>query len=463
MLKKSLFIYALSGCLLSSAVFADTSKDKKEEQVNTYEMLNIFGEVMERTKTSYVEDITDKKLIEAAINGMLTSLDPHSSYLNEQDFKYMNEQTSGKFGGLGIEITMDNGVVKIISPIDDTPAAKAGLKAGDYITDIEDETVIGLTLNEVVSKLRGKVGTKVKITVRRVNEKPFTVTLTRDEIKIQSVKSEIKNNDILYVRISSFNDDIDSDIKKAVEKAQKELKNKLSGIVIDVRNNPGGLLDQAIKVSDLFLEHGEIVSTRSRNEEDTIKYSATAGDVAQNLPIVVMINEGSASASEILAGALQDHHRAVILGEKSFGKGSVQTVIPLRNKGAMRITTARYYTPSGRSIQAKGIEPDIRVKQAKVEEIESYGLNLSEADLKGALKNEQAGDDKKKDKKANDKDKKDLKDYQLIRALDLVKALYIYGQNDNTVAEVKKAEEKAEAKQEKAANDNEKQEQEKAE
>ena len=463
MLKKSLFIYALSGCLLSSAVFADTTKDKKEEQVNTYEMLNIFGEVMERTKASYVEDISDKKLIEAAINGMLTSLDPHSSYLNEQDFKYMNEQTSGKFGGLGIEITMDNGVVKIISPIDDTPAAKAGLKAGDYITDIEDETVIGLTLNEVVSKLRGKVGTKVKITVRRVNEKPFTVTLTRDEIKIHSVKSEVKNNDILYVRISSFNDDIDVDIKKAVEKAQKELKNKLSGIVIDVRNNPGGLLDQAIKVSDLFLEHGEIVSTRSRNEEDTIKYSATAGDIAQNLPIVVMINEGSASASEILAGALQDHHRAVILGEKSFGKGSVQTVIPLRNKGAMRITTARYYTPSGRSIQAKGIEPDIRVKQAKVEEIESYGLNLSEADLKGALKNEQAGDDKKKAQQANDKNKKDLKDYQLIRALDLVKALYIYGQNDNTVVQIKKeAKTDGESAEEKAANDNQKPEEQKA-
>lgn len=463
MLKKSLFIYALSGCLLSSAVFADTTKDKKEEQVNTYEMLNIFGEVMERTKASYVEDISDKKLIEASINGMLTSLDPHSSYLNEQDFKYMNEQTSGKFGGLGIEITMDNGVVKIISPIDDTPAAKAGLKAGDYITDIEDETVIGLTLNEVVSKLRGKVGTKVKITVRRVNEKPFTVTLTRDEIKIQSVKSEIKNNDILYVRISSFNDDIDSDIKKAVEKSQKELKNKLSGIVIDVRNNPGGLLDQAIKVSDLFLEHGEIVSTRSRNEEDTIKYSATAGDIAQNLPIVVMINEGSASASEILAGALQDHHRAVILGEKSFGKGSVQTVIPLRNKGAMRITTARYYTPSGRSIQAKGIEPDIKVKQAKLEEIESYGLNLSEADLKGALKNEQAGDDKKKAQQVNDKNKKDLKDYQLIRALDLVKALYIYGQNDNSTVQIKKeAKVGDKSAEEKSANDNEKSDEQKA-
>ena len=445
MFKKSLFICVLTGCALSFAAQAkDTAKDK-DEQVNTYELLNIFGEVMERTKASYVEEITDKKLIESALNGMLTALDPHSSYLNAEDYKYMNEQTSGKFGGLGIEITMENGLVKIISPIDDTPAAKAGLKAGDYITDIEDETVIGLTLNEVVSKLRGKVGTKVKISVRRVNEKPFTVTLTRDEIKIQSVKNDIKNDDILYVRISSFSDEVDIDVKKAFDDAQKKLNNKLSGIVIDVRNNPGGLLDQAVKVSDLFLEHGEIVSTRSRNEEDTIKYSATAGDIAKNLPIVVMINEGSASASEIVAGALQDHHRAVILGEKSFGKGSVQTVMPLRNNAAMRITTARYYTPSGRSIQAQGIEPDVVVKQAKLEEINSDSYRMSEADLKGALKNEQIKDEDKnsrknqaqKDKEAQDK--ADKKDYQLVRALDLVKALYIYGQNDNlaTKSEVK--------------------------
>ena len=432
MLKKSLLIYTLVGCLFSGAVLAKADKDK-DDQISTYELLNIFGEVMERTKGSYVEEVTDKKLIEAALNGMLTSLDPHSSYLNEQDYKYMNEQTSGKFGGLGIEITMENGIVKIISPIDDTPAAKAGLLAGDYITDIDDETVVGLTLNEVVSKLRGKVGTKVKIAIRRANTKPFTVTLKRDEIKIQSVKSELKNNDILYIRISAFNEDIDKDITKALEKAQKELKNKVSGIVIDVRNNPGGLLDQAVKVSDLFLEQGEIVSTRSRNEEDTIKYSATAGDIAQGLPIVVMINEGSASAAEILSGALQDHHRAVILGEKSFGKGSVQTVIPLRNNAAMRITTARYYTPSGRSIQAKGIEPDVEVKQAKVEEIESTAYNLSEADLKGALKNEQANDNGK-NKEDAEKKAADKKDYQLVRALDLVKALYIYGKNDNNVA-----------------------------
>ena len=432
MLKKTLVAYTLIISLITAC--ANAKPSPKEEPINTYELLNLFGEIMERTKSSYVEEVNDKQLVEAAINGMLTSLDPHSSYLTEEDFRYMNEQTKGKFGGLGIEVTMENGVVKVVSPIDDTPASKAGIKAGDYITDIDGESVIGLTLNEAVSKLRGKVGTRVKITIRRINEKPFDVTLKRDEIKVQAVKSEIKNDDILYVRISAFNEDIDKDIEKAVEKAQKELKNKLAGIVIDVRNNPGGLLDQAVGVSDLFLERGEIVSTRSRNEEDTIKYSATAGDIANGLPIVVMINEGSASASEIVAGALQDHHRAVILGEKSFGKGSVQTVLQLRNNAAMRITTARYYTPSGRSIQAKGIEPDIVVKQAKLEEIKNYGLNLSEADLKGALKNEQENNKDKgkaaKNKEKAEKAKEQNKDYQLVRALDLVKALYLYNLND---------------------------------
>lgn len=430
MLKKTLLVYAVCFSLMAGCVQAKDKK-AKEEEVNTYELLNLFGEVMERTKMSYVEEVSDKELIEAAINGMLVSLDPHSSYLNEDDFKYMSEQTKGKFGGLGIEITMENGLVKIISPIDDTPAAKAGVKAGDYITEIDGETVIGQTLNDVVNKLRGKVGSKVKITIRRANAKPFTLTLKRDEIKIQSVKSELKNEDILYVRISSFNEDIDKAVKKAVADTQKKLKNKLAGIVIDLRNNPGGLLDQAVGISDLFLKQGEIVSTRSRNEADTVKFSATGNDIAEGLPIVVMINEGSASAAEIVAGALQDHHRAVVIGEKSFGKGSVQTVIPLRNNAAMRVTTARYYTPSGRSIQAKGIEPDIVVKQSKVEEIESYGWNISEADLKGALKNEQEADGKKNNKKQEDVGKDDMKDYQLIRALDLVKALYLYGQNDN--------------------------------
>lgn len=423
------------------------AKEKAEEaEPNTYEMLNLFGEVMERTKALYVEETSDKKLIESAINGMLVSLDPHSSFLDAKSFKYMNEQTKGKFGGLGIEVTMENGVVKVVSPIDDTPAAKAGIKAGDYITDIDGESVIGQTLNEAVDKMRGKVGTKVKLTIQRAAEKPFDVKIKREEIKIQSVKSDVKNDDIAYIRISSFTEEVDANVKKAIEKARKETKNKLRGIVIDVRNNPGGLLDQAIALSDLFLDRGEIVSTRSRDEKDTIKYSANEGDIAKGLPIVVLINEGSASASEIVAGALQDHHRAILLGEKSFGKGSVQTIIPLGEYGAMRITTARYYTPSGRSIQAEGIEPDILVKPAKVEVIERL-YNVSEANLSNALKNEQK-DDKKNaaDKAKQDKKEQDLKDYQLVRALDLVKALSLYGSNEQPKADENNAEKKAEKK-----------------
>ena len=427
-MRKSRLIFAslLTGLLLNISC-AEASK-KTVEEADTYELLNLLGEVLERTKISYVEEVTDKKLIESAINGMLTSLDPHYSYLDAKSFNYMNEQTKGKFGGVGIEITMDNGLVKIVSPIDDTPAAKAGLKAGDYITHINGETVVGLSLNDAVSKLRGKVGEEVKLTIRRINSKPLDVTIKRQEIKIQSVKSEIKEDAVAYVRISSFTEDVDKNVSDAIKKAKKELKNDLLGIVIDVRNNPGGLLDQAVEVSDLFLDKGEIVSTRSRNEADTVKFMATEGDIAKDLPIVVMINEGSASASEILAGALQDHHRAIVLGEKSFGKGSVQTVMPLGDFGAMRITTARYYTPSGRSIQAKGIEPDIEVKPAKVEELESYALNLSEADLNNALKNDNNESNEQKNKK---KSKEDLADYQLVRALDLVKALSLYSKSTN--------------------------------
>lgn len=423
---KLLFISLFAGLMISAAnVRAATSKD---DDANTYELLNLFGEVMERAKLNYVEEVSDKKLIESAINGMLTSLDPHSSYLDADSFNYMSEHTKGKFGGLGIEVTMDNGLVKVVSPIDDTPAAKAGIKAGDYITNINGETVVGMSLNDAVSKMRGKVGEKVKLSIRRVNSKPIELTIKRQEIKIQSVKNEIKEDSIVYIRISSFTEDVDKSVSEAITKAKKKLKNKLLGIVIDVRNNPGGLLDQAVDVSDLFLEKGEIVSTRSRNEADTVKYMANEGDIAKGLPIVVIINEGSASASEILAGALQDHHRAIILGEKSFGKGSVQTVIPLRDYGAMRLTTARYYTPSGRSIQAKGIEPDVEVKPAKIEELESYALNISEADLNNALKNDSdidAGNEKK-----NGKSKEDLADYQLVRALDLVKALALYSKSD---------------------------------
>lgn len=428
MLKK-LFTVSLIALTLAVSPAESKTADTKNDNANAYELLNLFGEVMERAKATYVEEVEDKKLIEAAINGMLTSLDPHSSYLDAKDFKYMNEQTSGKFGGLGIEITMEQGVVKIVSPIDDTPAFKAGLKPGDYITNIDGETIIGMTLNEAVDKMRGKPGTKVKLTIRRVNEKPFDVTLKREEIKTQSVKTDIKDKDVLYVRIGSFSEDVDKDIKKAFEKAKKGRKEPLKGLVIDVRNNPGGLLDQAVAVSGLFLNHGEVVSTRARNEEDTLRYMAKGKDITEGLPIVVLINNGSASASEIVAGALQDHKRAVIVGEKSFGKGSVQTVVPLGGYGAMRLTTARYYTPSGRSIQATGIEPDIIVHPAKLEEFtDEYGF--SEAEYTNALKNETVKDNK--DKKANENKKDDdwRKDYQLLRAVDLVKALNIYSTAD---------------------------------
>lgn len=425
MTKKLLILVSLTlsfALAVSSSQAAEKKAKAETSDTDTYEMLNLFGEVMERAKNTYVEDVDDKKLIESAINGMLVSLDPHSSYLDAQSFKYMNEQTKGKFGGLGIEVTMEQGVVKVVSPIDDTPASKAGLKPGDYITNIDGENVIGMSLNDAVDKMRGKVGSKVKLTIRRINEKPFDVTLKREEVKIQSVKSEVKDGDVAYIRITSFSEDTDKMVEKALRKAQKETKNGLKGIVLDVRNNPGGLLDQAVNISDLFLQQGEIVSTRSRNEEDTIRYTAKKGDIAENLPIVVLINDGSASASEIVAGALQDHKRAIILGEKSFGKGSVQTVVPLGQYGAMRLTTARYYTPSGRSIQAKGIEPDVLVHPAKVEEIES-SFGLSEAEYSNALKNDNS--EVKKDQKTETNNDW-RKDYQLSRAVDLVKALGIY-------------------------------------
>ena len=424
---KNLSLFSLSLlALLIGTVPADAAKKEaaaQEEPADTYEMLNLFGEVMERAKVSYVEEVSDKKLIESAINGMLVSLDPHSSYLDDQSFKYMNEQTKGKFGGLGIEVTMESGVVKIVSPIDDTPASEAGLKPGDYITNIDGEQVIGMSLNDAVDKMRGKVGTKVKLTIRRINEKPFDVVLKREEIKIQSVKSDIKDKGVIYVRVTSFTEDTDKMIEKAVKKAQNTLKNDVKGIVLDVRNNPGGLLDQAVGVSDLFLNKGEIVSTRSRNVEDTVKYSAKEGDIAEGLPIVVLVNDGSASASEIVAGALQDHKRAVILGEKTFGKGSVQTIIPLGKYGAMRLTTARYYTPSGRSIQATGIVPDVVVHPARVEEIKN-DFERSEAEFGNALKNETISENQQNSSQVIDKDLQ--RDYQLSRAVDLVKALSIY-------------------------------------
>ena len=430
-MSKKLSFFVTFFMMLTLTAGGAAAAEKKDAQApdndkDTYEMLNLFGEVLERAKMSYVEEVSDKQLIESAINGMLVALDPHSSFLDDQSFKYMNEQTKGKFGGLGIEVTMESGIVKIVSPIDDTPASRAGLKPGDYITAIDGQQVAGMSLNDAVDKMRGKVGSKVKLSIRRINAKPFDVTLKREEIKIQSVKSDVKKEDVAYIRITSFSEDTDKMVEKALKKAQEETDNKIVGVVLDVRNNPGGLLDQAVSVSDLFLEQGEIVSTRSRNAADTVRYSARKGDIAKDMPIVVLVNDGSASASEIVAGALQDHKRAVIMGQKTFGKGSVQTVIPLGDYGAMRLTTARYYTPSGRSIQATGIEPDIEVKPAKVEILENAGWNISEAEFQNALKNENA--EKKTDDRDQEQDRdKDLdKDYQLSRAVDTVKALSIY-------------------------------------
>jgi carboxyl-terminal processing protease len=365
-----------------SAAVPQTAKSNTD----TYRQLNLFAEVFERVRSDYVEEVKDDQLVEAAINGMLTSLDPHSSYLNAKNYQDMQVQTRGEFGGLGIEVTQENGLVKVVSPIDDTPAARAGLKPNDLITHLDGESIAGLSLPEAVEKMRGPVNSQIKLTIRREGREPFDVSLTRAVVKIQSVKSHIEGDNVGYIRITSFNEQTDSGLQNAVKSLKQEAGKKLVGFVLDLRNNPGGLLDQAIAVSDAFIERGEIVSTRGRRSEDAQRWNAKGGDIASGLPIVVLINGGSASASEIVAGALQDHRRAILLGTKSFGKGSVQTIIPLPGHGAMRLTTARYYTPSGRSIQAKGIEPDVVVEPAKIEKI-AQGVVRHEADLRGALKN----------------------------------------------------------------------------
>ncbi|SRR5579883_352109 len=373
--------------LLPAAIAADAAKQQpKPSNSDTYRQLDLFGEVFERVRADYVEEVSDEQLIEAAINGMLSSLDPHSSYMNPKNYRDMQVQVRGEFGGLGIEVTMENGLVKVVSPIDDTPAARGGLKPGDYITHLDGEAVAGMSLNEAVERMRGPVNSEIRLTIRREGRDPFDVKLTRAVVKIQSVKYHLEGKDIGYIRITSFNEQTDSGLNNAMKALKKEAGDKLAGIVLDLRNNPGGLLDQAIAVSDDLLEQGEIVSTRGRHAEDGARYNARPGDITGGLPIVVLINGGSASASEIVAGALQDHHRAVLLGTRSFGKGSVQTIIQLPGHGAMRLTTARYYTPSGRSIQAKGIEPDIVVEPAKIEKLAAE-KSLHEADLRGALKN----------------------------------------------------------------------------
>ncbi len=421
---------------------------KAGETQETLEMLDLFGDVFEKIREDYVERPDDKELVEAAINGMLTHLDPHSSFLNADAFKEMRVQTSGEFGGMGIEVTMRNGMVYIVSPIDDTPAYKAGLKAGDYISHIDTEVVMGMTIGDAVKKMRGKPGTSITLTILREGEdEPFDVDVMRDIIKIRSVRSE-KQEDVIYLRITSFSEQTEATLVKQFEERKKEIGDNLKGVVLDLRNNPGGLLNQAIAVSDMFLDRGEIVSTRGRYPEDSSRYNATSGDVLNGMPLVVLINGGSASASEIVAGALQDHRRAVVMGTKSFGKGSVQTLIPLQKESAMRITTSRYYTPSGATIQAKGIEPDIDVEPA-VLEYKAKRKGIREADLKGHLENGEETKAKKlpkvKDENGEVVQSKEEKrhelyttDYQLARALDLVRALYITGDFESNVKVVKR-------------------------
>jgi carboxyl-terminal processing protease len=380
---KTISAAALAGVLFLTPACAIAETNTSE----TYRQLNLFGDVFERVRSEYVEPVTDEQLIETAINGMLTALDPHSSYLNRKSFQDMQVQTRGEFGGLGIEVTMENGLIKVVSPIDDTPAFRAGLQPGDLITHLDGEAISGMSLADAVEKMRGPVGSDIKVTIRRgEGAEPFDVAITRDTIKIQSVRYR-QEGDVGYIRVTTFNEQTQTGLERAVERLQKEVGPKLTGYVLDLRNNPGGLLDQAISVSDSFLDKGEIVSTRGRKPEDGQRYNAKGGDLAKGKPMVVLINGGSASASEIVAGALQDHRRAIVLGTQSFGKGSVQTIIPLPGHGAMRLTTARYYTPSGRSIQALGISPDIEVQPAKVEEIQQ-GLRRREADLRGALRND---------------------------------------------------------------------------
>lgn len=356
---------------------------------DTYRQLNLFGDVFEKIRSDYVEKPEDAKLIESAINGMLTSLDPHSSYMDAKSFKDMQVQTRGEFGGLGIEVTMEDGQLKVVTPIDDTPASKAGVMSGDIIAAIDDEPVQGLSLNQAVEKMRGAVNTPVRLKiVRKGMSDPLDVKIVRDVIRIRSVRMRNEGGDIGYIRITQFNEQTFDGLKKAIEDLNKEIPaDKLKGYVIDLRNNPGGLLDQAIAVSDAFLERGEIVSTRGRNADETQRFNARAGDLTKGKPVIVLINGGSASASEIVAGALQDHKRATVVGTRSFGKGSVQTIIPLGQNGAIRLTTARYYTPSGRSIQAKGIDPDVQVMPDVPPELKGKDETKGEASLRGHLKN----------------------------------------------------------------------------
>ena len=402
----------------------------------TYRLLNLFGEIFEIVRNDYVEQVPDRKLIEDAINGMLTALDPHSSFLNARSYRDMQVQTRGEFGGLGIEVTMENGLVKVVSPIDETPAARAGLRPNDLIVQLDGEPVLGLSLQEAVEKMRGPVNSPIKIMIRRGDAAPFEVTLNRAVIRVQSVRSRIEG-EIGYVRITSFTEQTDTGLRNAVTRMREQLGPRFKGLVLDMRNNPGGLLDQAVSVSDAFLERGEIVSTRGRRTDEAQRFNARAGDILNGMPLVVLINGGSASASEIVAGALQDHRRAIVLGTRSFGKGSVQTIRPIGNQGAIRLTTARYFTPSGRSIQAQGIDPDIVVEAARIEAT-PQGTQRREADLRGALRNPQGGETPAATPPAatpapenEERQQESTQDYQLSRAFDLLRGLALYNQRTN--------------------------------
>ena len=409
--------------LLAPKTYGSSTDEEK------YKYLDLFGQVFDRVRSSYVEEVTDQELIEKAIDGMLSGLDPHSGFMNEEVFQEMQMDTEGKFGGLGIEITMEEGFVKVIAPIEDTPAYEAGVLAGDYIIQIDETPVFGLTLNEAVELMRGKKGEPIVITISRANTEPFEIEIIRDYIKIRSVKSEVLNN-IGYLRITSFNEQTESGLLDAIKKIEKE--NKIKGYVLDVRSNPGGLLTQAVKVTDIFLERGEIVSTRGRDKKDIRRYRAKKSDRTNGKPLVVIIDGGSASASEIVAGALQDHKRAIIIGTQSFGKGSVQTIIPFQvsnsdNLTGIRLTTARYYTPSGESIQGKGIVPDIIIEQG---EFESFDYKrFSESDLKDSLdKNNEEDVEENEDNEISEFEKRLEVDYQLRRAFDLVQGVSLFNE-----------------------------------
>ncbi len=429
----------LAGVLVTTQIAGPMIAQDATKNASVYEQLDLFGDIFERIRAQYVEEVDSKKLIEAAINGMLTSLDPHSSYLNASDFDDMQTQTKGEFGGLGIEVTQEEGFVKVISPMDGTPADKAGIKAGDFITKVNGESVQGLTLDAAVDLMRGPIGSEIIITVVRDGvADPFDVSIIRDTIKTVAVKSRLVGNTAV-LRITGFNEQTYPGLEEGIKKSITEAGgiDKINGFVIDLRNNPGGLLTQAIKVSDAFLDKGEIVSTRGRNPSDGERYNAEPGDLAQGKPIVVLINGGSASASEIVAGALQDHRRAIVVGTKSFGKGSVQTLIPLKGEGAMRLTTARYYTPSGRSIQSLGVMPDIVVNQPAVDPTkegtetkaaEESANQRSEADLRGAITNDSMTEDERKlleEERARTEEAAKLRDedYQLAYAIDILRGL----------------------------------------